>query len=88
MAKYRRKPLVVDAERFNPLVQPWPEGVYPSQKTGSGYAIMTVAGRLEVAPGDYVVTGPFGEKYPCRPCLFRAAFDPIKEGDDGDDPQS
>jgi hypothetical protein len=28
MAKYRKRPVVIEAVQFDPAVQPWPEGVH------------------------------------------------------------
>ncbi len=28
MGKYRKKPVVIEAEQFYPHIKPWPEGVY------------------------------------------------------------
>ena len=38
MAKYRKKPVVIEAEQFEPTRKPWPEGVerYSREQTEEG----------------------------------------------------
>ena len=66
MARYRKKPIIVEAEQFWPDKKPWPDSVklYP---TGSHtfdrrhYYIKTLEGVYEVTPGDWIITGIKGE---------------------------
>jgi hypothetical protein len=68
MAKFRKRPVVIDAEQFLPERRPWPDG-----------AIGTLEGRHEVTPGDSIITGVAGEKYPCKPDIFRQTYEPVGE---------
>ena len=80
MAKYRKKPVVIDAEQFEPgWTDIWPEGVYKDDTSSSGFSIDTLEGKHEVTPLDFIITGVKGEKYPCKPDIFRMTYDPIHE---------
>lgn len=81
MAKYRKKPIIVEAEQFYPGKQPWPDGVEGRWVEGEGYIawIKTLEGSLAVGPGDWVITGVKGEKYPCKPDIFEATYEKVTE---------
>ena len=32
-----------------------------------------------VCPGDWIITGIKGERYPCKPDIFAATYDPVEE---------
>ena len=44
--------------------------------------IETLEGGHIVCPGDFVITGVNGERYPCKPDIFEQTYD-LVEGDDG-----
>jgi hypothetical protein len=79
MARFRKRPVVVEAEQFfEHSVDGWPLGVYKDSESTSGYAIETLEGRcLEVTPGDWIVTGVKGERYPCKPDVFAATYEAV-----------
>jgi hypothetical protein len=33
----------------------------------------------KVCPGDFVITGVAGEKYPCKPDIFEKTYEPVQE---------
>ena len=77
--KFRKRPVVVDAEQFRPEVDaPWPDGV-KSIPTSLGIVIgiRTLEGFMTVTPGDWIITGVQGERYPCKPDIFEATYEPI-----------
>lgn len=81
MAKYRKKPVVIDAEQFHPHSHPWPEGVVADQKSPTGFSIGTLENTAqghEVSPSDWIITGVEGEKYPCKPHIFEATYEPAE----------
>lgn len=80
--KFRKKPVIIEAEQFYPEVKPWPEGVYAvgGNARGEVCCIDTLEGRLHVSPGDWIITGVRGEKYPCKPDIFEATYEPVPEG--------
>ena len=72
MPKFRRKPIVVEAEQFFPERKPWPKRV----KGAEGYAVWieTPEGVLDVSPGDWIIQG---EKYPCKPDIFEQLYEEV-----------
>lgn len=42
-------------------------------------AIRTLEGWHEVTPGDWIITGIKGEHYPCKPDIFEATYEEVKE---------
>lgn len=82
MGKYRKKPVVIDAVRFNPESIPWPEGVkswhgQPQPRDGSCGYIQTLEGKMHVMGGDWIVTGVAGEKYAVKDDIFRKTYEPV-----------
>jgi len=43
--------------------------------------IDTLEGGHIVCPGDWVITGIKGERYPCKPDIFAATYEPVLERD-------
>jgi hypothetical protein len=84
MAKFRKKPIVIEAVRWFPGKEI--EGVIEvpvaSTTDPRGYKtvafIETLEGRMEVSLGDWVITGVAGERYPCRDDIFRKTYEPVK----------
>lgn len=61
MAKYRKKPVVVDA-------------FVTEERT----VIHTLEGDMVANPGDYIITGVNGEKYPCKPDIFEKTYERVE----------
>lgn len=40
--------------------------------------IDTLEGGHNVCPGDWIITGVKGERYPCKPDIFEATYEPVK----------
>jgi len=88
MSKYRKKPVVIDAE--GPLSQEnaqdiaqWCGGkaafdAKPSDPTDVAVSIKipTLEGVMRADGGDYVIRGVHGEFYPCKPAIFDATYEP------------
>lgn len=87
MPKFRKKPVVVDAVRFDGT----PGGavalfeefdvpgakVVPAHDLQTGWlTIPTLEGVMRADAGDYVIRGVKGEFYPCKPDIFEATYDP------------
>ncbi len=60
MAKYRKKPVVIEAVQ-----------------TTEPLDIDTLEGTLHAQPGDWIITGIKGERYPCKPDIFEATYEPV-----------
>ncbi len=41
--------------------------------------IDTLEGGHMVCPGDWIVTGVKGERYPCKPDIFAETYDPVPD---------
>jgi len=41
--------------------------------------IDTLEGGHTVCPGDFIITGVQGERYPCKPDIFAATYEPVRE---------
>lgn len=41
--------------------------------------IATLEGGHVVSPGDWIITGVENEKYPCKPSVFEATYEPVDE---------
>jgi hypothetical protein len=39
--------------------------------------VETLEGNMSVSPGDWIITGVKGEKYPCKPDIFDATYEPV-----------
>jgi hypothetical protein len=48
--------------------------------------IDTLEGGHNVCPGDYIITGVAGENYPCKPAIFDATYDVVREPEMNLDP--
>lgn len=47
--------------------------------------IDTLEGGHIVCPGDYIITGPLGERYPCKPSAFQLTYEKVEEDNSLDD---
>ncbi|MHC4643921.1 MAG: hypothetical protein ACYTBJ_00365 [Planctomycetota bacterium] len=79
MPKFRKKPIVVEAEQFWPNEKPWPEGVVEVWHCGQSFCTPTLGGRMQVLPGDWIITGIKGGRYLCKPDIFELTYEPVEE---------
>jgi hypothetical protein len=81
MAKYRKKPVVIEAFKWmTDEVPEWwksAKNVAVDVATGSAF-IPTLEGTHEARPGDYIIQGIKGELYPCKPDIFAATYEPVE----------
>ena len=63
------------------VLPPGSDGGTTCGKCGCPYSDHGVVGTLEglhlVCPGDFIITGVQGEKYPCKPDIFEETYDYI-----------
>lgn len=91
MAKFRKKPVVVEASKWSRLchhdaVSPLRvinkelalECEHCHRSKGSHGWIETLEGGHIVCPGDWIITGVAGENYPCKPDIFDATYEPAE----------
>jgi len=92
MPKFRQKPLTVEAIQWWPgmridgviLEGDKNAPVFATDEFGRHYpfnshwgAIRTLEGFMFVSPGDWIITGVKGEKYPCKPDIFAEAYEEV-----------
>ena len=81
--KYRKRPVVIEAEEFQPETLPLPFSGRGDpclfDGFGPGWHIQTLEGRHTLTPGDMVIRGVKGEFYPCKPDIFAATYEPVEE---------
>ena len=83
MAKYRKRPIVIDAFRLGQKGQPTPAPRWfhtprPSQITDEGIFITTLEGDMLARWGDWVIRGVAGEVYPCKDAIFTATYEAVE----------
>ncbi len=76
MPKFRKKPIVIEAEQWFPGKEI--EGLGYSTFDGIA-AVETLEGTMKIIPGDWVITGIAGERYPCKDEIFKATYDLVEE---------
>lgn len=89
MAKFRKRPIVIEAEQYTGPGEvsryntppPAPAGV-TWIRLGSDMAqfpvVKTLEGEMHVSPGDWIITGVQGERYPCKPDIFAATYEAVE----------
>jgi len=65
MAKFRKKPIIVEAEQVHERI-----------------AICTREGTLYAYPGDWIITGIEGERYPIGNSIFKQTYEPVDDDDE------
>lgn len=84
MAKYRKKPVVIEAVQWQGTKQSWNEIMdmgltrwKPGDMGSDTFIIETLEGDHLVRKWDYVIKGVKGEFYPCKPDIFEATYEPV-----------
>lgn len=87
MAKYRKKPVVVEAVQYK---DGSPENLFEIEKFAGDNVhidkkavpplvfIHTPEGTMEAKPGDYIIKGVNGEFYPCKPDIFEKTYEKVE----------
>ncbi len=50
--------------------------VIEAYQTDVAVDIATMEGTMTASPGDWIITGIKGERYPCKPDIFEATYEP------------
>ncbi len=82
--KFTKRPVTIEAVQFTPdPAHPrdnLPEGVIYSgttdDKTDHHWFVRTLEGQHRATPGDWIITGVAGERYPCKPDIFDRTYGP------------
>jgi hypothetical protein len=79
MAKYRKKPVVIEAVQVWANDPHWPTNVRYDENQG-GFAVLDKLHDTWVhfESGDWIITGIQGETYPCKPDVFTATYEPAE----------
>jgi hypothetical protein len=84
MAKYRKRPVVIEAIQWmpdangvntNPIPLEWGNGPRVADDGGQTLIIRTLEGDMRAEPGDWIIRGVKGEFYPCKPDIFAATYE-------------
>lgn len=81
MARYRKKPVVVDAIQWtgdNTREIARFVGIPDDQPIGNAININTIEGTLRPSEGDYIIKGIKGEFYPCKPDIFKVTYEKVE----------
>lgn len=87
MSKYRKKPVIIEAEQWYPPHDPRHQeidGVCTDVSYTKGvevvlqHYVQTLEGQMTVSPGDWIITGVKGEKYPCKPDIFEMSYEKVE----------
>ena len=81
MAKYRKKPVVIEAVQFNNSADIHEFcGAKVREPVGEIYLeIETLEGVMRANIGDWIIKGIFGEFYPCKPDIFEKTYELVEE---------
>lgn len=88
MARYRKRPVEVDAFKWTGEVGYVPEwfadyakkSCSPFAKNNFGETVVlieTLEGVMTADPGDYIIKGVKGELYPCKPDIFEMTYERV-----------
>ena len=86
--KYRKKPVVIEAVQFwnGDVKNTIPECLKFCDNhatlvaIGRVLVIDTLEGTMFASDGDWIIKGIKGEFYPCKPDIFKATYEPVKDG--------
>ena len=88
MARFRKKPVVIEAVRARDMTHDppleLPEWAQQALDTGTLYLrvdtrieVNTLEGVMLAEPDDWIIRGIKGELYPCKPDIFLKTYDPV-----------
>lgn len=77
--KFRKKPVVIDAIQYDGTNESFAAcGLLRHPGAARPY-IDTLEGRMFADPGDWIITGVRGERYPCKPDIFSETYEPAQD---------
>lgn len=90
MGRFRKKPVVIEARRFetnneagdvnmNALVGWMNQGsaTMRAWHNGTDIFVHTLEGQMRAEVGDWIIRGVAGEFYPCKPEIFEATYEAV-----------
>ena len=89
MPKYRKKPVIIDAVKFDgssisaDTISSWSDKKVWQNTSGFGeflgsLSINTLEGVMTASSCDYIIRGIKGEYYPCKPDIFEATYEEVE----------
>ncbi len=92
MAKYKKKPVVIEAKQFttnNEVGSPEMDAIVKwanhgkdeliSCHNGTVIYIETLEGQMTASVGDFIIKGVNGEFYPCKPEIFEKTYEFVED---------
>ena len=91
MKKYRKKPVIIEAEQWLKNGDVPEANTFPIDSDNDWVCKVcghnssdhnncpTLEGFHIVCPGDWIIKGIKGEYYPCKPDIFEATYEEVKE---------
>ena len=81
--KFRKKPVIIEAIQYDgfhtgELHDFCGNSFY--EPVGDDPFIRTLEGDMTISKGDYIIKGVKGEFYPCKPDIFEATYEEVKDG--------
>lgn len=82
MPYFRKKPIVIEAHRWDGLtltadfIQEWSQGSVKKQSTET-LSVQTLEGLMLADLGDWIIRGVSGEFYPCKPNIFTQTYEEV-----------
>lgn len=97
MSKYRKKPIIIEAFKWTGdinqtedpiwIVEAIKNGRVWSQHISKSKVVLcidTLEGTMSANSGDFIIQGIKGEIYPCKPDIFNATYEKVKESNELD----
>lgn len=86
MAKYRKKPVVIEAVQWTGdadsywSIRDFCPNLKTDWKLGNDMLIIeTLEGDMQALNGDFIIKGVQGEFYPCKPDTFEATYEEVED---------
>lgn len=91
MPKFRKKPVIVEAEQFDGSVESaqrlsllyasnvWPDFSDKTMEYTGRMCVNTLEGIVYANAGDWIITDVAGERYPCKPLIFAATYEKVDD---------
>jgi hypothetical protein len=84
MAKYRKKPVVIEAVKWDGTTESANEIIKFAKPNAMWHynhnhmTIHTLEGDMSAQVGDFIIKGVQGEFYPCKPGIFEATYEVVE----------
>lgn len=85
MAKFRKKPVIIEAIKWNgeniAQVHHFCEDAAIGPVSDNCIEIITLEGIMKANVGDWIIQGVNGEFYPCKPDIFEKTYEEVTNED-------